>query len=85
MSNELGLGRGAARMQKERSYKYLVRLPLHMRGMLAESADYYRRSINSDIVARLHLSFSGLPDAASARTGTLCISRELSSMLYDGL
>ena len=80
MSNELGLGRGAARMQKERSYKYLVRLPLHMRDMLAESADYYRRSINSDIVARLHLSFSGLPDAEEQRALAPAMHEQMQQM-----
>lgn len=48
---------------RHRSYKFLVRLPASMRAQLTESARYYRRSINSDIVARLHLSFSGLPAA----------------------
>lgn len=44
----------------ERIYKYLVRLPIAMRDLLAESAEFHRRSINSEIVARLNLSFSGL-------------------------
>jgi hypothetical protein len=47
----------------ENRYKYLVRLPQQLRDRLAESAEYYRRSLNSDIIARLHLSFSGLPGA----------------------
>lgn len=48
----------------EKNYKYLVRLPQQLRERLAESALYYRRSLNSDIVARLQQSFGGLPDAA---------------------
>jgi hypothetical protein len=48
-------------------YKYLVRLPILMRDLLAESAAYHRRSINSEIVARLHLSFSGLPGVEEQR------------------
>ena len=51
----------------ERIYKYLVRLPIAMRHLLAESAQYHRRSINSEIVARLHLSFSGLPGVEEQR------------------
>ncbi|MEZ5558846.1 MAG: Arc family DNA-binding protein [Pseudomonadales bacterium] len=57
------------------NYKYLVRLPLTMRDQLAESARYYRRSINSDIVARLQQSFSGLPSAEAQRA--------LAPMLHD--
>jgi hypothetical protein len=45
---------------KEQPYKYMVRLPVAMRALIAESARYYRRSMNSDIVARLQHSFSGL-------------------------
>jgi hypothetical protein len=47
---------------KEKPYKYMVRLPAQMRDQLAESAQHYRRSINSDIVARLQQSFSGIPN-----------------------
>lgn len=47
----------------EKSYKYLVRLPQQLRERLHESAEYYRRSLNSDIIARLHQTFSGLPGA----------------------
>jgi len=45
---------------KEQPYKYMVRLPAPMRDLIAESARHYRRSMNSDIVARLQHSFSGL-------------------------
>ncbi len=47
---------------KEKPYKFVVRLPPEMRDQIAESAQHYRRSMNSDIVARLQQSFSGLPD-----------------------
>ena len=47
---------------KEQPYKYMVRLPPAMRDQIRESARHYRRSMNSDIVARLHQTFSGLPD-----------------------
>ena len=45
---------------KQPPYKYMVRLPVPMRDLIAESARHYRRSMNSDIVARLQHSFSGL-------------------------
>ncbi|MFU8817413.1 MAG: Arc family DNA-binding protein [Pseudomonadales bacterium] len=49
------------------SYRYLVRLPMSMRNQLAEAAEYHRRSLNSEIVTRLQLSFSGLPGIAEQR------------------
>jgi hypothetical protein len=52
---------------KEKSYKFLVRLPATMRDLIAESAQHYRRSMNSDIVARLQHSFSGIPDDVNER------------------
>ncbi|NIP15687.1 MAG: Arc family DNA-binding protein [Pseudomonadales bacterium] len=48
---------------KEKPYKVLVRLPPEMRDLLAQSARHYRRSMNSDIVARLYESFRGIADA----------------------
>ena len=51
---------------KEQPYKYMVRLPPAMRDQIRESARHYRRSMNSDIVARLHQTFSGLPDETQA-------------------
>jgi hypothetical protein len=45
---------------KEKPYKFAVRLPMSMRDRIAESAQLYRRSMNSEIVARLQESFSGL-------------------------
>lgn len=46
---------------KEPPYKFMVRLPPSMRDLIEQSARHYRRSLNSDIVARLQHSFSGLP------------------------
>lgn len=51
---------------KEQPYKYMVRLPPSMRDLIVESARHYRRSMNSDIVARLHTSFSELHAAEAA-------------------
>ncbi len=43
---------------KEKPYKFVLRLPTEMRGRIVEAAVRYRRSINSEIVARLERSFS---------------------------
>ena len=51
---------------KEQPYKYMVRLPQSMRNQIRESARHYRRSMNSDIVARLQQTFSGLPEEGPA-------------------
>ena len=48
--------------RKEKPYKFMVRLPPEMRDWIAESAQHYRRSMNSDIVARLSQTFSGIPN-----------------------
>ncbi|HEY5644623.1 MAG TPA: Arc family DNA-binding protein [Pseudomonadales bacterium] len=52
---------------KEQPYKYVVRLPPTMRDQIRESAQHYRRSMNSDIVARLQQTFSGIPEEAAIR------------------
>ena len=51
---------------KEKPYKFVVRLPLQLRHQIGEAARYYRRSMNSEIVARLEQSFSGIPSTSSA-------------------
>ena len=48
-------------MKQQQSYKFVLRLPLDMRDRVKEAARHYRRSINSEIVARLEQSFSALP------------------------
>lgn len=48
---------------KEKPYKFVVRLPAEMRERIADAAAHYRRSMNSEIVARLQQSLNGLPDA----------------------
>ena len=42
---------------KEKPYKFALRLPTHMRERIVEAAGRYRRSVNSEIVARLEQSF----------------------------
>lgn len=69
----------------EPSYKYLVRLPIPMRALLAESAEYHRRSINSEIVARLHRSFSGLPGVEEQRALAPAMHEQLERMLHRDL
>ena len=41
----------------QKPYKYVVRLPMELRERIVEAAHRYRRSINSEIVARLEHSF----------------------------
>ena len=43
---------------KEKPYKFVVRLPMSMRDRINEAAKRYRRSMNSEIVARLQESFA---------------------------
>ncbi len=45
---------------KDKPYKFVVRLPIPLRDRVREAARRYRRSMNSEIVARLHESLSGL-------------------------
>jgi len=68
----------------DKNYKYLVRLPLQLRDRLLESAAYYRRSLNSDIVARLHRSLSGLPDAAHDEAIAPPMHQQIHDMLHPG-
>ena len=49
----------------ERPYKFVVRLPAAMRDQVAEAATHYRRSMNSEIVARLEQSFGVLPRSST--------------------
>ncbi len=58
---------GVARPEKAKPYKFVVRLPMEMRDRIAEAALHHRRSMNSEIVARLEQSFSGLPSEAQQR------------------
>ena len=52
---------------KEKPHKFVVRLPLRLRDQIADAAAYYRRSMNSEIVARLEHTFSGLPHHIDAQ------------------
>ncbi len=49
---------------KQKPHKFVVRLPYQLRDQIADAAGYFRRSMNSEIVARLEQSFSGLPTDA---------------------
>ena len=42
---------------KQNPYKFVARLPIDLRDRVVEAARRYRRSINSEIVARLEQSF----------------------------
>ena len=49
------------------SYKFVLRLPDELRDRVAEAAALYRRSINSEIVARLEQSLAGIPEDRAER------------------
>lgn len=52
---------------KQEHHKFVLRLPMDVRNRVVEAASRYRRSMNSEIVARLELSFSGgFNDSAAA-------------------
>ena len=42
-------------------YKFVVRLTTRMKDQIALAAKHYRRSMNSEIIARLEQSFGALP------------------------
>lgn len=69
----------------EKNYRYLVRLPIAMRAWLAEAAEYHRRSINSEIVARLQRSFSGLPGAEEQQALAPALHEQLERLLHREL
>ncbi|MEM6707242.1 MAG: Arc family DNA-binding protein [Pseudomonadota bacterium] len=48
-------------MVKPKPYRFVVRLPVDMKNQIHDAARSYRRSMNSEIVARLSDSFTGLP------------------------
>ena len=50
--------------QQPKAHKFVVRLPLDLQADIKHAATHYRRSMNSEIVARLEQSFSGIPSAA---------------------
>ena len=52
--------KASAMEAKEKPFKFVVRLPVTLRNQIADAAKYYRRSMNSEIVARLEQTFSGL-------------------------
>jgi hypothetical protein len=66
-------------------YRYLVRLPVPMRDQLASSAEYHRRSINSEIVARLQRSFSGLPEIAERQALAPALHEQFEMLLKGSL
>ena len=43
------------------NYKFVVRLTTRMRDQIALASKHYRRSMNSEIIARLEQSFGALP------------------------
>jgi hypothetical protein len=77
--------RSQRRFMDSSRYRYLVRLPLLMRDQLARSAEYHRRSINSEIVARLQRSFSGLPEIAERQALAPAMHEQFELLLKGSL
>ncbi len=46
---------------RKEAHRFLLRLPPELHGRVAEAAHLYRRSMNSEIIARLEHSLSGIP------------------------
>ena len=70
---------------KEKPFKFVVRLPLTLRNQIADAAKYYRRSMNSEIVARLEQSFSGIPSEVREDSVTPPLHAEITSLFGRGL
>lgn len=49
-------------MLKPKPYRFVVRLPSDMKDQILDASREYRRSMNSEIVARLQQSLQGLPE-----------------------
>ena len=56
---------GAATEMNDLTERFVVRFPLRLRIRVGESAKFYRRSINSEIILRLDHSLNGLPNLAA--------------------
>jgi hypothetical protein len=70
---------------KQKPYKFLIRLPLELRALLAEAAQHYRRSMNSEIVARLEQSFSAMPDLVAEQRLQPPLHADLERMFRRGI
>jgi hypothetical protein len=70
---------------KEKPFKFVVRLPVNLRNQIADAATHFRRSMNSEIVARLEQSFSGLRN--ELRDGEIAppMHAEIESLFGRGL
>lgn len=44
------------------THNFVVRFPIGLRDRIHEASQMYRRSMNSEIIARLEQSLNGLPD-----------------------
>jgi Arc-like DNA binding domain len=49
----------------ELTERFVVRFPLGLRVRVGESARFYRRSVNSEIILRLDHSLNGIPNLAA--------------------
>ncbi len=65
--------------------RFVVRLPRSLRAKLDEAAGHYRRSVNSEILARLEQSLNGMPDAHVEDAVQPAFFQEIERMLRGGL
>jgi hypothetical protein len=74
-------------MLSELTERFVVRFPRRLRQRVEESARFYRRSINSEIILRLDHSLRALPDMATEHAIEppmfAAIERSLRSNLSD--
>ncbi|MEM7100762.1 MAG: Arc family DNA-binding protein [Pseudomonadota bacterium] len=61
----------------EATHKFVVRLPMPLRNRIAQAAKYFRRSMNSEIIARLEQSFQGIPSQA--------VSDDLAPQMHESM
>ena len=64
-----------AQTKEAQTHKFVVRLPMPLRHRIAQAAKYYRRSMNSEIVARLEQSLQGIPSQA--------VTEQLAPQMHD--
>jgi hypothetical protein len=65
--------------------RYVLRFPKGLREKLKEAATLYRRSVNSEILARLEQSLNGLPDQTFEDAIQPAFLEEIERMLRNGL
>jgi hypothetical protein len=74
-----------AKTMSELTERFVVRFPKGLRKRLEEAARLYRRSVNSEILARLEASLGGMPNQAFEDAVHPAFTEEVERMLRTGL